>query len=122
MILFSIEEFAARRRGDQDTLEKDLYPFVAQAMKAYPADGWYNELLAVVARQYLSTFHVEGGKGEPKPSAADFTSQVRATLDKTKDPDHNTVDRVSVWLATSILNAGTQARPPAHRRAAAGTR
>jgi hypothetical protein len=105
----SIEQFAAKRRGDQDALEKDLYPYVAQAMKNHPADGWYNELLAVVARQYLSTFHTEGGTGEPNPSAADFVSEVRATLDKTQDPDTNTVDRVSVWLATAILNAGTQA-------------
>lgn len=105
----TLVEFAAQRRGDQDTLEKDLYPFVAQAMKNWPAEGWYNELLAVVAREYLSTFHNEGGRGEPKPSAADFTAEVRATLDKTQDPDANTVDRVSTWLSTAILNAGTQA-------------
>src|SRR4029077_8079197 len=30
-------------------------------------------------------------------------------LDKTTAPDANTVNRISTWLSTAILNAGTQA-------------
>jgi hypothetical protein len=109
VVVLSIEAFAAKRRTDQDSLEKELFPYVSQAVEAYPVDGWYNDLLAEVARQYLSTFHNEGGTGQPKPTAADFTAEVRTALDKTKDPTSATVDRVSTWLATAILNAGTQA-------------
>jgi hypothetical protein len=54
-------------------------------------------------------FHNEGGTGQPNPSAADFTAEVKTTLDKTENPTPATVDRISVWLATAILNAGTQA-------------
>jgi hypothetical protein len=109
MIVLSLTEFAAKRRGDQDDMEKEIFPEVHQAIEAYPVEGWYNKLLAEVARLYLSVFHNEGGKGQPKPSVAEFTAEVRATLDKTKDPTDATVDRLSVWLSTAILNAGTQA-------------
>ena len=109
MIVLSIEEFAAKRRGDQDSMEKEIFPEVHQAIEAYPVEGWYNDLLAEVARLYLSVFHNEGGSGQPSPTAAEFTADVRTTLDKTKDPTPATVDRLSVWLATAILNAGTQA-------------
>ena len=109
MRVYGRDAFAAQRKGDQDEMEKVLFPYVAQAVKKWPADDWYNELLAEVGRQYLSTFHTEGGKGEPKPSAADFLADVRTTLDKTENPTPATTDRISVWLSTAILNAGTQA-------------
>jgi hypothetical protein len=109
MIVLSVTEFAAKRRTDQDDMEKEIFPEVHQAIEAYPVEGWYNDLLQEVARLYLSVFHNEGGTGEPDPSAAEFTADVRTTLDKTKDPTPATVDRISVWLATAILNAGTQA-------------
>jgi hypothetical protein len=109
MRVFGREAFAAQRRGDQDAMEKELFPWVSQAMKRWPADDWYNELLAEVGRQYLATFHTEGGTGEPDPPVTDFLADVRTTLDKTQDPTPTTVDRVSVWLSTAILNAGTQA-------------
>jgi hypothetical protein len=109
MIVLSIEEFAAKRRGDQDSLETDLFPFVQTAMDAHPVEGWYNDLLTEVARQYLRVFRDEGGRPPVQPTAAEFTDSLKPTLDKTSDPDHNTVERVSVWLATAILNAATQA-------------
>lgn len=109
MITLSIEEFAAKRRTDQDDMEKELFPHVHQAIEAYPVEGWYNDLLTEVARQYLSVFHAEGGTGQPQPTAAEFTSEVRTTLDKTENPTDATTDRISVWLATAILNAATQA-------------
>jgi len=109
MRVYGREAFAAQRRGDQNDMEQTLFPYVAQAMKRWPADDWYNELLAEVGRQYLSVFHTEGGTGEPKPPVTEFLADVRATLDKTDSPNATTVDRVSVWLSTAILNAGTQA-------------
>ena len=109
MRVYGREAFAAQRKGDQTSMEETLFPFVAQAMKKWPADDWYNELLAEVGRQYLSTFHTEGGKGEPDPPVTDFLADVRTTLDKTDNPTSATTDRVSIWLSTAILNAGTQA-------------
>ena len=104
----TIEAFAAKRRTDQDSMEKDLFPLVREAVDRFPAQGWYDDLLREATRAYLSVFHNEGGKGDPRPSGAEFAAQLREALDKTKDPDHNSVDRISVWLATAILNAGTQ--------------
>ncbi len=109
MNLFSIEEFAAKRRGDADEMEALLFPYVAKAMEAHPVEGWYNDLLAQVGLLYVDVFHDQGGTGQPDPPAAEFVADVRTTLDKTESPDDNTVDRVSTWLATAILNAGTQA-------------
>jgi len=109
MIVLALEEFAAKRRGDQTDLEQSLFPFVSEAMDAYPVQGWYDDLLREVARAYLSVFHNEGGTGQPKPNARDFVADVRTALDKTESPDENTVARVSTWLSTAILNGATQA-------------
>lgn len=105
----TIEAFAAKRRGDQETMEKDLFPLVREAIDRFPAQGWYDDLLREATRAYLSVFHNEGGSGDPRPSGAEFAAQLRTALDKTEKPDSKSVDRISVWLATAILNAGTQA-------------
>lgn len=102
----TIEAFAAQRRTDQDDMEKNLFPIVAEAVKTYPAQGWYDSLLKEVGRLYTDTYHREGGKGIPREIEA-FLRDVRDNLDKTTEPDDNTADRLSVWLATAILNAAT---------------
>lgn len=109
MIVLSLDNFAAKRRTDQEDLEQALFPTAHQAIEAYPVEGWYNDLLATVAQQYLSVFHAEGGTGQPSPSAADFTAEIRASLDKTEKPTDSTPTTISTWLATAILNAATQA-------------
>ena len=103
----TIEEFAAQRRSDQDEMEKNLFPIVSEAMQAYPATGWYNDLLAEVTKLYVDTYHREGGTGRP-PGVEGFIKDVRATLDKTENPTAATADRVSTWLSTAVLNAATQ--------------
>jgi len=107
--LVAIAEFAAQRRGDQDDMEKSLFPIVREAVDAFPVQGWYDDLIREATRQYLSVFHTEGGTGDPHPTGAEFAAEIRGALDKTKDPDANSVDRISTWLATAILNAGTSA-------------
>ena len=106
MKFLSVEAFAAQRRTDQDDLEKTLFPIVAEAVKAYPVQGWYDELLRDVSRLYADTYHREGGSGTPN-EVDTFVKDVRDTLEKTDEPDDNTVDRLSIWLATAILNAAT---------------
>ncbi len=103
----TIAEFAAQRRTDQDEMEKTLFPVVSEAMQTYPATNWYADLLAEVTRLYVDTYHREGGTGRP-PNVEGFVSDVRDTLEKTENPTDATVDRVSTWLATAILNAATQ--------------
>ena len=107
MIVMAVHEFAAQRRGDQDSMEKDLYPEVSEALQVYPATNWYAELLAEVTRLYVDTYHREGGSGRP-PGVEAFVRDVRNTLDKTESPTAATADRISVWLATAILNSATQ--------------
>jgi hypothetical protein len=103
----TIEEFAAQRRGDQDTMEKELFPEVSEALQVYPATNWYTDLLAEVSRLYIDIYHREGGSGRPR-HLDDFLRDVRDTLDKTENPTEATADRVSTWLATAVLNAATQ--------------
>jgi hypothetical protein len=105
--LLSIEAFAAKRRGDQDDMEKEIFPEVSEALQVYPATNWYADLLAEVTRLYIDTYHREGGSGRP-PNIDTFIRDVRDTLDKTENPTEATADRISVWLATAILNAATQ--------------
>ncbi len=107
MIVMAVHEFAAQRRGDQDTMEKEIYPEVSEALQHYPATNWQAPLLSEATRLYLSTYHKEGGKGRPA-GLAGFIRDVRDTLDKTENPTDATADRVSVWLSTAILNAATQ--------------
>lgn len=109
MIVMSVEEFAAKRRNDQTDLEDEIYPHVAQAIEDFGKTGWQADLLRFVQREYLQVFHREGGTGLPTPSAASFTADVSDTLDKTRNPTQETVNRISIWLSTAILNAGTQA-------------
>ena len=113
MILFSIDEFAAKRRGDQDDHGEGPVPVRRPGAEGVPAPTAGTTTCSPTSPgRTCRHLPREGGKRAPKPSAADFTRRVRATLDKTKDPDHNTADRVSIWLATAILNAATQALPP----------
>jgi hypothetical protein len=107
MIVMAVHEFAAERRGDQDSMEKDLYPEVSEALQVYPATNWYAVLLAEATRLYIDTYHREGGSGRP-PGVEAFIRDVRNTLDKTENPTAATADRISVWLATAILNSATQ--------------
>lgn len=102
----SVTEFAAQRRTDQDDMEKSLFPLVTEAMRRHPAQGWADDLLAEVARLYTDVYHREGGDGTPS-DVDQFVSDVRDTLEMTDSPDDNTVDRVSTWLATAILNSAT---------------
>ncbi|HZX42847.1 MAG TPA: hypothetical protein VFE93_13485, partial [Myxococcaceae bacterium] len=88
-------------------MEKTLYPIVSEAMQTYPATNWYADLLAEVTKLYVDTYHREGGSGRPK-NVEKFVKDVRDTLEKTENPTDATVDRVSTWLSTAILNAATQ--------------
>jgi len=102
----TIEAFAAQRRTDQDDMEKTLFPYVAEAVKKFGTDSWYDDLLREVNVLYTDTYHREGGKGLPRDDEK-FLADVKANLDKTEDPTDTTADRISVWLATAILNAAT---------------
>ena len=106
---FTLASFAAQRRGDQDALEKDLFPLVSQAIDRYPAQGWYDDLLREIAVRYVDVYHREGGKGQPQPPASKFVQEIRDSLDKTEDPSDATPERISTSIATAILNAATQA-------------
>ena len=105
MIILSITEFAAKRRGDQDDLEKDLFPDVHQAIEAYPVEGWYNDLLKEVARLYLSVFHNEGGQGQPSP-ARHFSRTRRSRLVGRPAPR----SRAATGAATVGGSAGVRSR------------
>ena len=102
----TIEAFAAKRRTDQDDMEKTLFPYVAEAVKRFGDDTWYDDLLREVNVLYTDTYHREGGKGLPRQDEK-FMADVKAALDKTEDPTDTTADRISVWLSTAILNAAT---------------
>lgn len=102
----TVVEFAAHRHTDQGDMEKTLFPVVAEAVKQFGQRGWYDDLLREVNLLYTETYHREGGRGLPSDDEK-FVADVKATLDKTKDPTDATADRISVWLATAILNAAT---------------
>lgn len=105
MIVFSIEEFAARRRKAQTNLEASLLLFVEQALAdlADGLEGWDDVLLGHLEAEFDDIYRDEGGVGTPSP--AKFINSLRPALAKTT-PDSD-AKVIATWLSTALLNAAT---------------
>lgn len=108
MIVLALEEFAARRRGEQARIEEALRPIVERAVDGTVNTGGYNELLNEVAEQWRIVYSDESGGGTSRLPASlrdAFSRQLRKTDRATAD--EATVDRITVWLSTAILSHAT---------------
>lgn len=105
--MLGLEEFAARRRGEQQRIEEALHPVVVRALDGTTNTGGYSELLNEVAAQWRIVYHDESGGDSRLPASLRdaFSRQLRKT-DRTK-ADAHTADRIAIWLATAILSHAT---------------
>ena len=107
MILFAIEEFTARRRTTQRDIEDRLRPVVAHGVDLNEDTHGWNELLLEVDDIYSSqVFEESGRRGYRLPG--NWRQDMLRTLRKTTAPrTEATVDRITAWLATSIISLAT---------------
>ena len=108
MIVLALEQFAARRRSAQERIEEALRAIVDRAIDGTVNTDGYAELLNEVRAQWRIAYADEAGSTRGH-IPGEFIEQVRETLsrtDRTK-ADANTVERITVWLATAILSHAT---------------
>lgn len=108
MIVLALEEFAPRRRSAQERIETSLRPIVARALDGGVNTDGYGELIQEVRDQWRVAYADEAGSTRGH-IPGDFIEDVRTTLAKTDrvKSDSNTVERITVWLATAILSHST---------------
>jgi hypothetical protein len=108
VIVLALEEFAAKRRTAQEDLEKALRPRVQEAVDLGQNTRGWDELLTLVRTLYMETYAEESGDKPRRPDSR-WTGKVLTTLRRTKNRDKNSVERITVWLATAILARATAA-------------
>lgn len=104
MRLFSIEEFASRRRGAQTRIEEALHPVVAEAVDTQTDTSGWDELLDEVEAQYEIAY-AEDAEGTVPPLPQGWRGELLSSLRETTAPrDETTVNNISIWLATWVLS------------------
>lgn len=108
MIVLALEQFSARRRSAQERIETALRPIVRRALDGSVNTDGYQELISEVRDQWRIAYADEAGSTRGH-IPGEFIKQVQDTLAKTDrtKADANTIDRVSVWLASAILSHST---------------
>lgn len=105
---FSLEEFAARRRGAQARIEEALRPLVRRALDGAENTRGWNELLDEVSAQWRTIYAEErgrGGAGMPRAMRQELGEALKKT-NRAESTDA-TVDRIAVWLSTAVLAHAT---------------
>lgn len=107
MILLALDQFTSKRRGSQAAIEEKLRPVVKHAVDLTEDTHGWDELLAEVVDLYTSQVYEESGlRHVPFPSG--MRTELLTTLRKTTAPrDEATVERITAWLATTILSLAT---------------
>lgn len=109
MKIFSIAEFTAKRRTEQEALADRLLP-ATEASLAALRDGlelWATTLLEEVAQAYSDEYRSQGGEGSPLGGRSVFLSTIEQALEKTTED--SSASRIASWLANALLNAATSA-------------
>ena len=105
-----VQTFAAERRGVLERGDELLGPQVLDALTLWPLDGWYDDLLDAV-EDYAR--RVAADEGAPDVTLPGLRSSLSGALEQTSepsDPPHPAqVDRITRWLSTVAVNAGTLA-------------
>lgn len=110
MKLLGLVEFASKRRTVLDDAEKILVSVVEHAIRQFPAKGWYDRLLdEAVPSLFSRVFLDESGHDsfDISKAEADLHKRLREALDKTKEPDKDTVALLTRAIATATVNAAT---------------
>jgi hypothetical protein len=107
------EDFAARRRESLLTADERLAPSVEAGLGRYAAgeDGWYDAIVDVAAQIWLEHFEAESPGANYTNAMARFRESLGESMEKTTQPEGGVsttqVDRITRWLSTYAVNAGT---------------
>ncbi len=108
MILFGLEEFAARRRRAQTDIIEALRAVVSRALDGRENTDGYREVMEVVRRLWATAYAQDAGVARAMPSTlADQIIRTLRQTDKTST-DESQPTTVSTWLATVILSTATE--------------
>lgn len=110
-------EFAAARRGAQDTSIARLEPLVREALGNIGDENWWRTLLAPVRDLFNSTLRTDSGGDRANDVRAwgRLSKMLGETLPKTAHKDDTTVTAIATYLTTAALNAAAIAAARADR-------
>lgn len=108
MIVLALAEFSSRRRSAQERVENAIRPVVRRSLDGTVNTDGYSELLGEVRDQWRIAYADEAGSTRGH-LPGQFIDDIRTTLTKTDraKSDANTIERITVWLATAILSHAT---------------
>lgn len=101
MKVLPVQEFAAKRRGEQDALIEVLLPEVTKGIGRTGEDRW-EPLLAAITEEYRAAFAREGG--EKITRLASLLTMVKAMLGHIDEPEPTTAQSTATAIAVAILN------------------
>ena len=106
---FSLEQFAADRRGVLDRAEQYLAEAVASAIARWGDAHWFEPILQRAEDLFDRSFVEEAGGGEAITARDRLIEDLRDVLDKTGEPRPFTGETLARYVATATVNAATEA-------------
>jgi hypothetical protein len=102
--------FAAHRQIALQSADAVIGPAVTRALKRFPNGQWWTPILDAAERVFRRAFRAETGDNKHPDldrEVEQFRNELQANLMATSGKDKTTHDRITKWVATAALNAGT---------------
>nr|DAQ47240.1 MAG TPA: minor head component F [Caudoviricetes sp.] len=99
------DAFAAQRREQLVAGDDRLGPIVAEALSNLGADGWADPIVDAAGRIWLENYAAEAPDAAYRAGLMRFRQRVAESLEKTTESSN--ADRITRWLSTYAVNAGT---------------
>lgn len=99
------DAFAAQRREQLVAGDDRLGPIVAEALSNLGADGWADPIVDAAGRIWLENYAAEAPDAAYRAGLMRFRQRVAESLEKTTELSN--AERITRWLSTYAVNAGT---------------
>ncbi len=99
------DAFAAQRREQLVAGDDRLGPVVAEALSNLGADGWADPIVDAAGRIWLENYAAEAPDAAYRAGLMRFRQRVAESLEKTTESSN--AERITRWLSTYAVNAGT---------------
>lgn len=99
------DAFAAQRREQLVAGDDRLGPVVAEALSNLGADGWADPIVDAAGRIWLENYAAEAPDAAYRAGLMRFRQRVAESLEKTTES--SSAERITRWLSTYAVNAGT---------------
>lgn len=111
----TVDAFASQRKGLLSSTDARLEPHVRDALRRVGLPSWQSPLVRAAAEVFDEVVNTEadGWTQELDSLRKEFQRELSDTLEKTKKADSaefdKQVDRITKWVSTMAINAGTEA-------------